>query len=154
MLSNLFISLDHKTLFNASYFGIISQGKPSFDTETRTCHYLIQDNETIKCGVGHCLHDNLPAYVFEFEGDASSLISHYYELNGADVTSNTEIDEDTLNLLMNLQAAHDDAADNALSKALDTALNKAQVKMDNDVFLALFKENMIEAANEHGIFLC
>lgn len=108
--NTVFISTEPRELFNAALFGVLEQGKPSYDLYAKNCKYELDDGSA-RCGVGHCL--TLPALeiVKEFDGGVSEMISEIVsQSDDSDLIHNAETTSEVLiEFLDTLQTAHDNA---------------------------------------------
>ena len=136
--STVFISPVPRELFNAALFGVLEQGKPSYDTYAKNCKYELDDGSA-RCGVGHCL--TLPALevVKEFDGGVMEMVDEIIsESDDGDLIDNAiNTSEVLVEFLDTLQTAHDQAE------------RAAQRLEDRRDFVEEFTANMTELALEY-----
>ena len=134
--NTVFISTEPRELFNAALFGVLEQGKPSYDTYAKNCRYELEDGSA-RCGVGHCL--TLPALelVQEFDGGVSEMIGEIVdESDNGDLIANAEnTDASLVEFLDQLQTAHDNAEH--ASQRLENRRDFVEDFIDNMTHLAL-----------------
>lgn len=147
----------HQELFNIAVSGVIRQGRASMADPNDGCLY--ETNGGTHCGVGHILkaagklddrvegtpvlHISETTLPPRLRKDAD-LLAENLKLSGADPSN-----ELTLELLIELQQAHDSAAEEAgFSLDGDNRLDnpKAQAR-----FISLFKERVRTLARRHGL---
>ncbi len=117
--------MNQQELFTKAYLGIKKHGF-SFDSHANECRYRLSGNATdpIRCGIGHCILDELYNPTMEGCGIWDGFVSTYYpelfahfglvalRVDGDDANPVGECTalDDGIQFLQDLQDAHDEAA--------------------------------------------
>lgn len=115
------------------------------DCHAESCAYRLVDDKgaVLKCGIGHCLSDDVSVELAEaVAGDVSDFVAAYYGAFDGIPETASHIDSALLNFLDDLQQAHD------LAQYL---AQKNSANELSEFFMKNFEANMKDLAEEHHL---